>query len=1013
MTRTALSSPRPSIDLPGAASVLERLYGLHGSLEELPGELDRNFLVTVGPDRRFVLKIYGTAAKAEVLDFQDAALAHIAQHDSALPVPRVQADRDGKSTAQTRLADGSMRLVRLLTWLPGKTMGGTAPYEPALLRSLGEFLARLDRALEGFHHPAMDRSLLWALTSAPEHKKLLTHIEDPQRRALAAGILGKFETKIEPALRGLRQQVIHHDANDYNILIDERRRVSGLIDFGDMVAGPTVAELAVAAAYAMFGHVDPIKAVLPLIAGYHDVSPLSETELDLLLDLIRTRLAQSVCMSSWQFSRDRSNTYLLISQKDAWTLLEKLAVINETFARFQFRDACGLPANPATPKILAWLGQAEGRIGPICRHDLRREKGLVFDWSAESADLKALEALPDLKSRSDHLFARMAAAGAAFGVGRYREDRTVYRTDLFAAAGGEERRTVHLGIDLFLPAGEPVFAPLAGKVHLLENNRAEGDYGPMIVLEHEADDGTPFWTLYGHLAEKTLAAHRVGDLVERGETIAWIGTYPTNGNWIPHLHFQLITNFAGRGSDIEGVVKRSEIDLWESLCPDPNIILGIPDLVSAIPPRSPDYLLAQRHRHLSPSLSLSYAEPLKIVRGRGQFLYDEQGRAWLDMVNNVAHVGHCHPRVVAAGQAQMAELNTNTRYLHDNIVDYARRLTATLPDPLSVCFFVNSGSEANDLAIRLARAYTGQRDILAVDVAYHGNLSSLVDISPYKFDGPGGKGRPPQTWVCAKPDGYRGALKYGTADLGARYAQEIGKQIAAVRAEGRGVAAFFCESVLSCAGQIVLPPGYLASAYEQVRAAGGLCVADEVQVGFGRVGSHMWGFETQGVVPDIVTMGKPIGNGHPVAAVVTTKAIAAAFANGMEYFNTFGGNPVSAAIGIAVLDVIRDEHLQHRALVVGQRLIDGLEALKQRHLLIGDVRGLGLFVGIEFVRDRATLEPAAKETKAVIEAMKRRGMLLSIDGPLYNVIKIKPPMVFDQDDADRFLAGLDDVLSAP
>jgi 4-aminobutyrate aminotransferase-like enzyme/Ser/Thr protein kinase RdoA (MazF antagonist) len=1012
MTETAISSPRPSIDLSEAARVLDRLYGLHGSLEELPGELDRNFLVTVAPDQRFVLKIYGTAANAEVLDFQNAALAHIALHDQALPVPRVVPDRSGNTTAETGLADGTTRLVRMLTWLPGRTMGGSGPSEPQLLRSLGEFLARLDRALEDFRHAAMERPLLWALTSAPEHRKLLVHIEDPQRRELAGAILAKFENTILPFLRGMRRQVVHHDANDYNILIDDHRRVSGLIDFGDMVAGPTIAELAVAIAYAMFGHADPIKAVLPLVAGYHDVNPLSEVEIDLLLDLVRTRLAQSVCMSSWQFSRDRGNTYLLISQKDAWALLEKLASINERFARYQLRDACGLPGNPDTPKIVAWLGQAGDRIGPLCRHDLRRDKGLVFDWSAESPDLKALEALPDIGSRSDHLFERMRQAGAVFGVGRYREDRTVYRTELFAVAAGEERRTVHLGIDLFLPAGEAILAPLAGRVHLLENNRAEGDYGPLIVLEHQTDEGTKFWTLYGHLAEKTLTAHKIGDRVERGETIAWVGTYPTNGNWIPHLHFQLITDFVGRGADLEGVVKRSEIDVWESLCPDPNIILGIPDAVSTIPPRAPDYLLAQRRRHLSPSLSLSYAEPLKIVRGRGQFLYDENGRAWLDMVNNVAHVGHCHPRVVAAGQAQMAELNTNTRYLHDNVVDFARRLTATLPDPLRVCFFVNSGSEANDLAIRLARAYTGQRDILAVDVAYHGNLSSLVDISPYKFDGPGGKGRPPQTWVCAKPDGYRGALKYGTPSLGSRYAEEVGKQIAAVRAEGRGVAAFFCESVLSCAGQVVLPQGYLAAAYEQVRAAGGLCVADEVQVGFGRVGTHMWGFETQGVVPDIVTMGKPIGNGHPVAAVVTTREIATAFANGMEYFNTFGGNPVSAAIGIAVLDVIRDEHLQHHSLTIGRRLIEGLESLKQRHPLIGDVRGLGLFVGIEFVRDRATLEPAAKETKAIVEAMKRRGMLLSIDGPLYNVIKIKPPLVFDQADCDRFLSGLDEVLSA-
>ena len=267
-----------------------------------------------------------------------------------------------------------------------------------------------------------------------------------------------------------------------------------------------------------------------------------------------------------------------------------------------------------------------------------------------------------------------------------------------------------------------------------------------------------------------------------------------------------------------------------------------------------------------------------------------------------------------------------------------------MPPPLGVCFFVNSGSEANDLALRLARTHTGRHDVISIEVGYHGNLSSLIEISPYKFNGPGGRGRPAGCWVAEMPDGYRGRLKHGEPGLGPRYAEDVGRQIEAAAREGREIAAFFCESILSCGGQIGLPPGYLAAAYERVRAAGGVCVADEVQVGFGRVGTHMWAFETQGVVPDIVTMGKPFGNGHPLAAVVTTPEIAASFANGMEYFNTFGGNPVSAAIGLAVLDVIRDERLQSRARDTGDRMLAGLRRLQQRHALIGDVRGIGLFI---------------------------------------------------------------------
>lgn len=421
-------------------------------------------------------------------------------------------------------------------------------------------------------------------------------------------------------------------------------------------------------------------------------------------------------------------------------------------------------------------------------------------------------------------------------------------------------------------------------------------------------------------------------------------------------------------------------------------------------------ILQKRQQHLGPSLSVSYQEPLKIVRGTGQFLYDEGGRPYLDCVNNVCHVGHSHPHVVDAAFRQMAVLNTNTRYLHDNIIRYAERLAAKLPDPLNVCFFVNSGSEANDLALRLARTYTEQQDTIVLDGAYHGNLTSLIEISPYKFDGPGGRGAPPHVHKVVMPDGYRGPYKGTGTQSGQQYAAHIQQTIAAIQAQGRGVAAFIAESLLSCGGQIVLPDSYLASAYQMVRSAGGVCIADEVQVGFGRVGTHFWGFETQGVVPDIVTMGKPIGNGHPLAAVVTTAEIAQAFHNGMEYFNTFGGNPVSCAVGLAVLDVIEEEQLQEHTQHVGEHLKAGLTSLMTRHPIIGDVRGLGLFLGIELVRDRETLEPAAEVASAIVEQMKQRGILLSTDGPLHNVIKIKPPLVFTAADADFLVAALDQVL---
>jgi 4-aminobutyrate aminotransferase-like enzyme len=388
-------------------------------------------------------------------------------------------------------------------------------------------------------------------------------------------------------------------------------------------------------------------------------------------------------------------------------------------------------------------------------------------------------------------------------------------------------------------------------------------------------------------------------------------------------------------------------------------------------------LLARRRAHLGPSLSISYREPLHIIRGWRQHLYDAAGRAYLDCVNNVAHVGHSHPRVVRAAAEQMARLNTNTRYLDAHLVEYIERLATTLPPPLSVVYLVCSGSEANELALRLARAHTGSNSTIVVDTAYHGNTNALIEISPYKFNGPGGLGCPPHVTVL--PLSWHRPPGLCTAPT-----------------------TFICESALSCAGQVILPPGYLAGIYAAVRAAGGITIADEVQTGFGRAGSHFWMFETQGVVPDIVTLGKPIGNGHPIGAVITTPEIAASFANGMEYFNTFGGNPVSCAVGLAVLDVIRDEGLQQNARDTGAYLTAGLRDLQQRHDLITDVRGLGLFLGFELRAESHATE--------LVNRMKERGVLLSTDGPLHNVVKIKPPLVFSRADADFLLARLECTL---
>lgn len=420
---------------------------------------------------------------------------------------------------------------------------------------------------------------------------------------------------------------------------------------------------------------------------------------------------------------------------------------------------------------------------------------------------------------------------------------------------------------------------------------------------------------------------------------------------------------------------------------------------------SPETLRARRKDRIAPSLSVAYSKPLTIVRGKGAWLYDYQGRAYLDMVNNVAHVGHCHPHVVAAIARQAEVLNTNARYLHKTLLDYADRIVATMPGDLSVCVFACSGSEANELAIRMARTATGRQDALVLDMSYHGHTTALIDISPYKFARKGGKGRKPFVHVAPLPDPYRGRHR-GVA-AGSGYVAEIERLIAEEVADP---AFFIAESYAGVGGQVIPPEGFLQGAHGAVRKAGGVCIADEVQVGFGRAGTHMWAFDEQGTIPDIVTLGKPIGAGHPMAAVVTTPEIARSFANGMEYFNTFGGNPVSCAAGMAVLDVIEQEGLQENARVVGAYLQDGLEQLAKRHELIGDVRGRGLFVGAELVTDRESRAPATRQAAEAVNLLRERAILLSTDGPDENVIKIKPPMVFDRDNADLFLTAFDEVL---
>jgi len=1012
----------PKFTEPDAVRIALELFGLEVSAKQLPSERDQNFRLTAPDGKVYVLKLANATESRDVLDFQNLAMIHIAAKRDIFDkrtavVPDLLSTTTGEQIASVQGPDGATHFVRLLTYLPGKPLALVKPHDVNLLASLGRFFGHLDHALQDFDHPATHRDFHWDLENAGRViGDYLKYIEVEEHRSLVKDLFKRFQAETEPQLPGLRAGIIHNDANDYNVLVEPDGRwhntVSGVIDFGDMVFTRIINEVAVACAYVMLNKADPLAAAGHVVGGYHQSFPLTEQELAVLFDLICMRLCMSVSHCANQSRHEPDNEYLRISEQPAWDLLFKLVTIHPRLAQYTFRQACGLAPVPQTGKIVKWLKSNTSEFASPVDSNLHDPHQLVFDLSVGSLLLGGDGDSADTAAVTEKLFGQMRSAKSKVGVGRYNEARLVYTAGQFKVPTDElpESRTVHLGLDLYMPAGSRVYAPLDGKVHSLQNNRAPLDYGPTLVIAHQTGDGDRFYTLYGHLSADSLDGLKAGMPAPKGRSIAQIGDTDTNGGWPPHLHFQIITDMLGESGDFPGVARPGLRDIWLDISPDPNLILGIPEECFPAAGRSQAEILGFRRKNLGRNLSIAYKEPLKIVRGRGQYLYTEDGQAYLDGVNNVCHVGHCHPRVVAAGQLQMPVLNTNTRYLHDNIIEYAERLLSKFPDPLNVCYFVCTGSEANELALRLARTYTGQQEIITVDGAYHGNTQALIDISPYKHDGPGGRGTPPGVHKVVMPDGYRGPHKGTGADVGTRYAGYVREAVGRIQSAGKGLSAFICESMLGCGGQIVLPENYLTRAFAHVRATGGVCIVDEVQVGFGRVGSHLWAFETQNVVPDIVTLGKPIGNGHPLAAVITTAGIADTFANGMEYFNTFGGNPVSCAIGMAVMDVIEEEGLQENAGRAGQHLLDGLKGLMAKYPLIGDVRGLGLYIGVELVVDRQTLEPATEHADYIINRMRDHGILISTDGPLENVLKMKPPIVFSEKNADEIVYALDRIL---
>jgi murein DD-endopeptidase MepM/ murein hydrolase activator NlpD len=599
--------------------------------------------------------------------------------------------------------------------------------------------------LQGFIHPGAVRELDWDLRHAGRARTRLHFVRDADRRALLERFIVRFENHVAPKLSRLRAQVIHNDANDWNVLVSkgDHEQIAGLIDFGDAVHTVLIAEVAIACAYSILDMEDPIGAAAALAAGFHEKYPLKAEEIDLLFDLIAMRLVTSVTFSASRHDKTDDNPYLAISEAPAWRLLEKMDAMNPRFATAILRKACGFDAIEGAGAVRKWIADNSKTFAPIVRPAPATMTKALVPYGDATHFMTVASAEQRAKEATEWWDNFCAENNVQLGIGPWGEKRTVYTDTAFESRFIEgQRRIHHLGVDLFMPAGTPLYTPLAATVVSVEIEREPLGYGGLVKLEHRPEGCPPFVTLWGHMAHEALGRLKPGQKLKAGDLVGHMGDIHENGGWTPHLHFEMTTDINLTATEILGVGEAAYLDVWADVFPDVAALAGIPPETFHQDGRTRAEIIAKRKEILLPNLSISYSEPIKFVRGDGTWLIDNYGRAYLDCFNNVCHLGHAHPEVVEAIARQAALLNTNTRYLHDNIVAYAERLTATLPEGLTVASFACSGSEANSLMLRMARNHTGRKEAIVLDWAYHGTTQELIDLSPYKYKRKGGKGRP-------------------------------------------------------------------------------------------------------------------------------------------------------------------------------------------------------------------------------------------------------------------------------
>lgn len=985
---------------------IEETYGLSGDLTKLEGELDENYLVE-GDFGKAIFKLMRTNCDASFIEMQVKAHQHLEEKSAALDVPRIILSRSGKSLTKVPTEEGD-RLAWMISFVDGCLMATARPWSLELCKSMGQSLARLDKGLADFEHPRLSRPLRWDLLQAGWIKNS-KHLLAEDERSILDPIIDRYDANFE-RLKALPHAVIHNDANEMNVFVDSAptpSAMTGIIDFGDMIRTARISEAVIAAAYVMMDADDALGNAAALLAGYHGITPLNEAEIDLFFPLIEMRLAVSVTNSAERKAKEPDDPYLVLHEAPAWRLLRQFQNTDRQLLTAYFQKACSKPASQRCKMVSSWLEKNNGKFAAVFPK-VELNKLLKLDLSFGSAVAVNLPEAKDTKALNRRIDREIQSHTTLGAIGGWGEARPIYNGSAFGRTSGNPlaaARTHHLGVDITLPAGTAVHTPMDGTVFALGFAEDQFDYGGYLILEHRLPTGEAFYSLFGHLDASSMKHLAVREPVKAGDKIAELGTYEENGGWWPHLHLQLMTETPATTSTPPGACERQFWHTAKELYPNPAHILNLPESATDWYAPNKSEQLERRKSKTASNQKLSYRDPLQVSRGWKHFLCDHEGRTFIDAYNNVPHVGHANPAVIEAVTQQMELVSTNTRYVHESLMAFAEQLTSKAPAGLTKCFFTSSASEANELAIRIARKVTGNRDMLVMEHGYHGITTGAMAISPYKFNQKGGE--PQQGWVhvTPQPDPYRG--RYAQADnVSADCIRDTRAVIDKMQLNGRRIAGFISECLPSVGGQLVMPEGALKGIYSAVRGAGGLCIADDVQTSLGRLGDYFWGFEYQNVVPDMIVLGKPLGNGHPLAALITTQEIADSFADGPEFFTTFGGSTVSCTAGLAVLEQIEQQGLQNNAKQMGAYLRSGFEQLKAKHPIIGDVRGMGLFWGLDLVKNTETREPATDIADYVKNRLYEKNILIGTDGPFDNVLKIRPPMTFDQASADILLQQL-------